>query len=59
MLDRGDAQTLTLYFTVQHFFEKVCADLNPALEAIDGSAMRLLVNYEWPGNVRESEPQRS
>jgi DNA-binding NtrC family response regulator len=38
---------------VQHFFEQVRADLNPALEAIDGSAMRLLVNYEWPGNVRE------
>ena len=38
---------------VQHFFEQIRADLNPALEAIDGSAMRLLVNYEWPGNVRE------
>jgi two-component system response regulator AtoC len=38
---------------VQHLFERVRADLNPGIEAIDGSAMRLLVNYEWPGNVRE------
>jgi two-component system, NtrC family, response regulator AtoC len=38
---------------VQHFFERVRADLNPALDAVDGSAMRLMVNYEWPGNVRE------
>jgi transcriptional regulator with GAF, ATPase, and Fis domain len=33
---------------VQHFFEQIRADLNSAVEAIDGSAMRLLVNYEWP-----------
>jgi two-component system response regulator AtoC len=38
---------------VQHLFERVRADLHPGIEAIDGSAMRLLVNYEWPGNVRE------
>jgi len=40
---------------VKHFFEKYNAENNKNVKSIDEDAMRLLVNYHWPGNIRELE----
>ena len=40
---------------VKHFFEKYNAENNKTVKSIDQDAMRLLVNYHWPGNIRELE----
>ena len=40
---------------VKHFFEKYNAENNKNVKSIDQDAMRLLVNYHWPGNIRELE----
>ncbi len=39
----------------QHFLEKYSADLNKRVTHISAEAMRLLVIYPWPGNVRQLE----
>jgi DNA-binding NtrC family response regulator len=39
---------------VQHFLNRAKRDLNkPDLEGISPETLSLLVNYEWPGNVRQ------
>ncbi|MEE8149177.1 MAG: helix-turn-helix domain-containing protein, partial [candidate division Zixibacteria bacterium] len=40
---------------VKHFFEKYNAENEKSVKSIDQDAMRLLVNYHWPGNIRELE----
>ncbi len=39
----------------QHFLAKYSADLNKRVTHINAEAMRLLVLYPWPGNVRQLE----
>ena len=40
---------------VQHFWRNLCQQHNRALREISPSAMAMLKNYPWPGNVREVE----
>jgi len=39
----------------QHFLEKYCNELGKHIKKISGEAMGLLVNYRYPGNIRELE----
>ncbi len=47
---RGDVQLL-----VQHFIERTNQRRSRTVSGIDPEAMDALVNYEWPGNVRQLE----
>lgn len=38
-----------------YFLEKYCRELNKEIKRISNSAMELLMNYPFPGNVRELE----
>jgi DNA-binding NtrC family response regulator len=38
-----------------HFLEKYCKESDKPMTGISGEALRLLEEYEWPGNVREIE----
>ena len=38
---------------VEHFFKKYGQELDKDIRAISPDAMKLLVNYDYPGNVRE------
>ena len=40
---------------VQHFIEKYDRRLGKRVERVDEGAMEILVNYGWPGNIRELE----
>ncbi|NMB75737.1 MAG: sigma-54-dependent Fis family transcriptional regulator [Myxococcales bacterium] len=40
---------------VEHFLAKFNARLNRAIDGISQTAMNLLCNYRWPGNIRELE----
>lgn len=40
---------------VEHFLAKFNARLNRAIDDISQTAMNLLCNYRWPGNIRELE----
>ncbi|KAF0184546.1 MAG: acetoacetate metabolism regulatory protein AtoC [Nitrospirae bacterium] len=44
----GDVQTLAL-----HFVKKYSAEVGKQVASIDDAAMRLLMSYAWPGNIRE------
>src|SRR3954469_23909554 len=39
----------------QHFLEKLCADLERETVTMSQDAMRRLMAYSWPGNVRQLE----
>jgi len=39
----------------QHFIEKYDRRLGKKVERVDAGAMEILVNYGWPGNIRELE----
>ena len=39
----------------QHFIKKSCKENNLAAKTVSQEAMRLLMAYEWPGNVRQFE----
>ena len=40
---------------VQHFLQRLCADLGRGPATISQEAMRRLMAYHWPGNVRQLE----
>jgi two-component system response regulator AtoC len=40
---------------IEHFIERNNARLNTQIRGIDVKARRLLMNYPWPGNVRDLE----
>jgi DNA-binding NtrC family response regulator len=40
---------------VQHFVQRLCADLERAAATVSQEAMRRLMAYHWPGNVRQLE----
>jgi DNA-binding NtrC family response regulator len=40
---------------VQHFLQKLCADLGRPMVTVSQEATRLLMAYSWPGNVRQLE----
>ncbi len=44
----GDVRTLAL-----HFLQKCSAEVGKQVASIDDAAMRLLMSYAWPGNIRE------
>lgn len=39
----------------QHFIQKYCAKLNKPEMQLSRSALKSLLNYNWPGNIRELE----
>jgi DNA-binding NtrC family response regulator len=39
----------------QHFLKKSCKENNLPAKTVSQEAMRLLMAYEWPGNVRQFE----
>jgi transcriptional regulator with PAS, ATPase and Fis domain len=40
---------------VQHFLQKLCADLKRPTVTVSQDALRRLMAYSWPGNVRQLE----
>ncbi|MBH25685.1 MAG: Fis family transcriptional regulator [Myxococcales bacterium] len=40
---------------VQHFIRKYCSEHGKAFEGVDEEAMKILLNYPYPGNIRELE----
>ena len=40
---------------VNHFIKKLNEKLNRNLKGVTKNALKLLYNYEWPGNIRELE----
>jgi len=40
---------------IQHFINKYNQNLNKHVKEVDSKALELLMNYKWPGNVREVE----
>jgi len=44
----GDVKTLA-----HHFVRKYSSEVGKQVTSIDDDAMRLLMRYEWPGNIRE------
>jgi two-component system, NtrC family, response regulator AtoC len=40
---------------VQHFLQKFCSELERPVMTISQAAMRALMTYAWPGNVRQLE----
>jgi len=40
---------------VQHFLQKFCGELNRAALTVSQPALRCLMTYAWPGNVRQLE----
>jgi DNA-binding NtrC family response regulator len=40
---------------VSHFIDKFNAKLNRKIEKLSAQALNLVVNYHWPGNIRELE----
>jgi DNA-binding NtrC family response regulator len=39
----------------KHFIEKYCRNSNLELKTISQEAMKMLMNYKWPGNIRQLE----
>ncbi len=39
----------------QFFIKRFSAELKKKIEALDGEALKLLMRYNWPGNIRELE----
>ena len=42
-------------FLVEYFIKKYCTSMNRPLITIDASAMKRIVDYSFPGNIRELE----
>ena len=40
---------------VNHLIPKLNEKINTSIEGIDDDALQLLINYDWPGNIRELE----
>jgi DNA-binding NtrC family response regulator len=40
---------------VQHFLQKYCAEANRPAMSVSQAAMRALMGYAWPGNIRQLE----
>jgi two-component system nitrogen regulation response regulator GlnG len=40
---------------VEHFLQKGSKEMAVGRKVVEGEAMRVLTNYEWPGNTRELE----
>ena len=40
---------------VQHFIQKYCAEYEKKIDGISDKAMKTLLDYPWPGNIRELE----
>jgi formate hydrogenlyase transcriptional activator len=40
---------------VRHFVQKFARRMNKPIEIIPSATMNALVNWEWPGNIRELE----
>ena len=40
---------------IEHFVDKLCKETGKAVTEISPDAMDLLIDYAWPGNVREME----
>jgi len=40
---------------IEHFLEKYAESVEKTLEGVEADAKRILVNYSYPGNVRELE----
>jgi DNA-binding NtrC family response regulator len=40
---------------LQHFIDKFRGELKKKISGVSEEALKILVNYEWPGNVREFE----
>jgi two-component system nitrogen regulation response regulator GlnG len=38
---------------LSHYFAEAASELNVPVKSIDPQAMELLVNFDWPGNVRQ------
>lgn len=38
---------------VNHFIAKACEEMKIPLKSISDNAMDILINYDWPGNIRE------
>ena len=44
-----------IYILVNNITKKICADLNIPVKRFSGGALSKLLNYDWPGNIRELE----
>lgn len=44
-----------IYLLVQHFLDQNNANLGKSIKSIDPSTHALLMQYDWPGNIRELE----
>ncbi len=42
-------------YLVRHFMDKLSLTSHKTIKEIDDEAMDLLLNYDWPGNIRELE----
>jgi DNA-binding NtrC family response regulator len=40
---------------IEHILKRICTDKRTTITRIDESAMEVLLNYDYPGNVRELE----
>ncbi len=40
---------------VEHFIKKYCVENNRSMCTIDSDSLRVLMDYDWPGNIRELE----
>ena len=40
---------------IEHILKRICTDKHTTITRIDESAMEVLLNYDYPGNVRELE----
>src|SRR5208337_2519141 len=38
---------------VKHFFQKYSGDLGKPVKLVDAETLQLLIDYRWPGNIRE------
>ena len=46
-------RTQDIPILVNHFLEKICQEHGVANKQIDSNAMDMLIEYNWPGNIRE------
>ena len=44
-----------LEFLINNILERIMSETNKPYLSVDGPAMNLLKNYDWPGNIRELE----
>jgi transcriptional regulator with PAS, ATPase and Fis domain/CHASE2 domain-containing sensor protein len=40
---------------VRHFMNKYCTEYGKIIDGISNKAMKVLLDYDWPGNIRELE----